>query len=274
VPDEARLRYRPVATSEDERRERQREYDRQKYAKCRDRINAGNKARYAAKREVYNAARNSKRAANPEPYREKARRDRPKYREKSIAAVRRWHVEHRDEIKAKRKADYAANTEQHRLLNKENYRRNREARIAYMVEWRKQNPGYDTDRKKVDIQFRLAKALRSRLQAAMRKKRIAKAAGTLELCGCDLPTLKQHIEAQFLPGMSWANWTMHGWHVDHIRQVCTFDLTDPDQQRLAFHYTNLRPLWAEDNRTRPHRSLRRKMKGEPDVRNFGAINSD
>jgi hypothetical protein len=47
--------------------------------------------------------------------------------------------------------------------------------------------------------------------------------------------------------MSWGNYGLHGWHVDHIIPCASFDLTDPEQQRQCFHYTNLQPLWAEDN---------------------------
>ena len=35
--------------------------------------------------------------------------------------------------------------------------------------------------------------------------------------------------------------------IDHIRALVLFDLTDPEQRRIAFHYTNLQPLWALDN---------------------------
>jgi hypothetical protein len=40
----------------------------------------------------------------------------------------------------------------------------------------------------------------------------------------------------------------HGlWHVDHIRPCALFDLKCPVNNKLCFHYTNLQPLWAEDN---------------------------
>ena len=63
--------------------------------------------------------------------------------------------------------------------------------------------------------------------------------------GCTPAELRVHIERQFLKGMSWANRV--DWHVDHIRPLASFDLTDPDQLRAACHFSNLRPLWAEDN---------------------------
>jgi HNH endonuclease. len=47
--------------------------------------------------------------------------------------------------------------------------------------------------------------------------------------------------------MSWDNYGRDGWHIDHIRPCASFDLTDPEQQRQCFHYTNLQPLWAADN---------------------------
>ena len=37
------------------------------------------------------------------------------------------------------------------------------------------------------------------------------------------------------------------WHVDHIIPCASFDLTDPKQQKICFHWSNLQPLKAIDN---------------------------
>ena len=56
-----------------------------------------------------------------------------------------------------------------------------------------------------------------------------------------------HLERQFTQGMTKENHGKYGWHVDHIKPCSSFDLSDIEQQKLCFHYTNLQPLWAKDN---------------------------
>ena len=68
---------------------------------------------------------------------------------------------------------------------------------------------------------------------------------TFDLIGCTPNQIKEHLESQFVNGMSWEN--RHKWHIDHIKPCCSFNLTDPQEQRKCFHYTNLQPLWAKDN---------------------------
>ena len=98
-----------------------------------------------------------------------------------------------------------------------------------------------------DPNFKMCKVLRSRLRHALKGN--TKSARTLELLGTTVEHLRQHLEAKFLPGMNWQN---HGlgkgkWVVDHMMPCASFDLTQEDQQRQCFHWTNLQPLWDPDN---------------------------
>ena len=47
--------------------------------------------------------------------------------------------------------------------------------------------------------------------------------------------------------MTWENYGLETWHLDHIKPVSKFNLLDVDEQKKCFHYTNLQPLWAKDN---------------------------
>jgi hypothetical protein len=85
--------------------------------------------------------------------------------------------------------------------------------------------------------------MRTRIWGALRGRR--KDASTFRLIGCSVERLRAHIESQWLPGMSWDNYGE--WHIDHIRPCASFDLTNQLQQRAAFNFVNLRPLWGPDN---------------------------
>jgi len=67
----------------------------------------------------------------------------------------------------------------------------------------------------------------------------------MKLAGCSLNFLRNFLEAQFQPGMSWENYG--AWHIDHLRPCAAFDLRDPAQQKECFHFSNLQPLWATEN---------------------------
>jgi hypothetical protein len=65
------------------------------------------------------------------------------------------------------------------------------------------------------------------------------------LTGCVPRQLAAHLEAAFQPGMCWENSAL--WHIDHVRPLAAFDLSDPAQLADACHFSNLQPLWAADN---------------------------
>ncbi len=102
-------------------------------------------------------------------------------------------------------------------------------------------------------QSKLSHCLRIRILSAMKTSGARKSAKTMILLGCSIPEFKAHLESKFKPGMNWSNHTKDGWHIDHILPCASFDLTDPEQQRKCFHFTNLQPLWATDNRSKSDR---------------------
>ena len=103
------------------------------------------------------------------------------------------------------------------------------------------------ERKKADPLFRLVSILRGRMYGAIKRGKGKKAFKSMELLGCTPEEARIYLEKQFKPGMSWDNHGMYGWHIDHIIPIASFNLLDPEQQKKAFHYTNLQPLWAAEN---------------------------
>jgi hypothetical protein len=99
------------------------------------------------------------------------------------------------------------------------------------------------EKRRRDPQYRIRHNLRCRLNKAL--KGISKADTTLNLLGCNQETLIKHLESQFTDGMNWDNYGQ--WHIDHVLPCSSFDLTKKEDQRKCFHYTNLQPLWAEEN---------------------------
>jgi hypothetical protein len=92
---------------------------------------------------------------------------------------------------------------------------------------------------------KLTVLLRSRQFQALKGK--LKSASAIKQLGCTVDEALQHLENQFQPGMTWDNWALDGWHVDHIKPCASFDLTKEEQQEECFHWSNLQPLWAKDN---------------------------
>ena len=110
-------------------------------------------------------------------------------------------------------------------------------------EAKKKRNARQRERYRTDPLYRIKTILRARLHQALKGKN--KSASTMKLLGCSYSHAQNHLEKQFLPGMTWEN---HGtWHVDHMMPCSSFDLNDPEQQRQCCHYTNLQPMWGKEN---------------------------
>lgn len=181
---------------------------------------------YVRNREKVAAAIRKCRIANPQPNRDAAR----KYAERHPEKVRLAHATYRKKNRDKRLA--AAKT--WRLENPDRVRRNRR-------EWERKRRA--TPEGKIEKAARLA-MLRAVKSGAIKDKK------SMEYFGCTKAFLIEHIAKQFQPGMTWANHGNRTWHIDHIKPLCCFDMTNPEEVKAALHYTNVQPLWAKDNLTK------------------------
>lgn len=105
-----------------------------------------------------------------------------------------------------------------------------------------------------DPLFRLGTQMRIRISNAIRRcKGSKKAAGLHALLGCSIGDFRAHLESRFQEGMGWHNYGE--WQIDHIKPCASFNLTEPEEQRKCFHYTNCQPLWACDNQRKEAKAL-------------------
>jgi 5-methylcytosine-specific restriction endonuclease McrA len=119
-------------------------------------------------------------------------------------------------------------------------------------QWLKDNPNYVSkwmkDKYNTDPIYYLKSILLSSLNQSLKSK---KTQNTIWFLGCNIEELKNHLESQFDSKMNWGNKGKFGWHVDHIKPLNTFDLSNPEELKQCWHYSNLRPLWWNENLSRP-----------------------
>jgi hypothetical protein len=139
-------------------------------------------------------------------------------------------------------------------INKEKCRIFKEKNPEAFKKWLEKNKEH---RKKYINNYNLSpknkikNSLRSRINQLLNKR--YNNPKTLDLVGCDYEFLIEYIENKFTEGMSWDNYGYYGWHLDHITPV-SLAKTEKDVYKL-YHYTNLQPLWAEDNLRKSNKIL-------------------
>jgi hypothetical protein len=70
---------------------------------------------------------------------------------------------------------------------------------------------------------------------------------TFDLLGYTQQQLKEHLEKQFVNGMTWDNYGK--WHIDHKipRAALPYQVATEENFKKCWALDNLQPLWAIDN---------------------------
>ncbi len=121
-----------------------------------------------------------------------------------------------------------------------------EEMAAYRRKWRANNAATERAYFKTPV-GKLRANLRNRLNIALARN--YKKGSAVRDLGCSVEYLKNWLEAQFQPGMTWGNYGRAAgcWSIDHIQPLSGFDLTNRAQLLQAVHYTNLQPMWHSEN---------------------------
>lgn len=179
---------------------------------------------------------------------------------KRARGKKRYHSMNEEQLEKKRQRVQIWRKRNHNELlqrRRDQYRANREHVLELTYKWRKENPEkvrtinrkYMKSNTPAVLSRKLAKNLRTRLLMALKGN--TRTGSAVRDLGCSMEEFKTRLKSQFKLGMNWENYGK--WHIDHILPLSKFDLSKEKERLVAFHYSNLQPLWAEDNNRKSNR---------------------
>ena len=155
--------------------------------------------------------------------------------------TKRYNLEHKEEKKLKSKQDHQKNKEKINLRHRQHYSKNKDKILV-------RHRGYERNKRKTDTIFRIKKNLRCRINCALKDQGIKKTLHMIESLGCTAEFYQNYLKSLFKPGMTLANCGKRKWHQHHPKKISSFDLSKVEEQKKAFHYTNVVPMWEDEHR--------------------------
>jgi len=156
--------------------------------------------------------------------------------------LKKWRLEHLSICKA---------------YSKKRWAENKDDLSVKVAKWNRENPDKKkAHRRKAEAkmistpQGHLTKNIRRAICHSLREGSKAKRRWEV-LVGYGVEQLKQHLEKQFIPGMTWENYGTI-WEIDHIIPQSVFNFAIPEDMdfKRCWDLKNLRPLWSGVNRAK------------------------
>ena len=203
---------------------------------------------------------------------EKLKQYKAEYRKKNSERLKQYRAEYKNKNREKLDKQNKEYREKNRVLISEKSKKRREKNLEKRLEierkyriknrekinnehnkkYREKNRGkiaeYFKKRRYSDPAFKAITNIRNIIRGSLKNQSARKNTKTANLLGCTAQEFASHLESQFESWMNWDNWgkctgkLKTTWNIDHIMPLSKFDLNDPEQQKIAFHYTNCRPL--------------------------------
>ena len=163
--------------------------------------------------------------------------------EKVLEITRNWTAKNPEWVYNRHKKWRDENRELANEIKRDWLNKNPEKRKQYRENYKPRKREQRKERRNTDPIFNLTNRMRGRLRKYLIILNITKTNKTFEIVGCSPQFLKEHLEKQFVDGMTWEN--RSEWHIDHKIPLSSAK-TEEELYKLC-HYTNLQPLWAEEN---------------------------
>lgn len=145
---------------------------------------------------------------------------------------KKYYKENKEKVLKKNKKYFEENPNKRHEIDKK-FRKS-EKRKNYLKKWR-------YNRYHNDPEWRLRDVISSHLYRGLKKSDNV----CFNFLGCSVGEYKIYLEEMFKDGMSWDNYGE--WHIDHIRPISSFDLSNDKEILECFNYKNTQPLWADEN---------------------------
>jgi len=160
---------------------------------------------------------------------------------------REYHHKNKDRLNAVSREAHHKNKKKRNAISRDYYYKNKDEITIkgklYRQKNKKKRNEYERSRKEADSVYKLKCSIRSRLSKSFSRGGFKKDIKTESMIGCTFEFMHNYIVSQFVDGMTLDNYGE--WHIDHIIPLSS---ANNEKELIALaHYTNLQPLWAEDN---------------------------
>ena len=184
-----------------------------------------------------------------------------RFKSRCIVCQKKYNSELRTKNKDREtinKKEYYINNKEHILKRSKNwYEKNKDRKVRVAKEWnnkniielRKKKLIYRKNKRVSDPSFRLRENIQKRISRLLKFSGAEKTITSRELTGLSKDELRKYIQSKFEAGMCWDNYGFGGdkWHVGHILPCELFNFLDERQQKICWHFSNLRPEWQTPN---------------------------
>lgn len=169
---------------------------------------------------------------------------------------RNHRMENLDRYKKRRKEAYEKTKdsndfkEKRYLYSRDYYNKNRESILRKVKDWRGRNREernavhrkWLNNKRSTDLVYKMNTAIGNSMREALKYRKSGRS--WTRFVDYDIDELIAHIETNFSKNMSWSNYGIDGWHIDHKVPVSSFNFDDPNQIKICWSLSNLFPRWA------------------------------